>query len=163
MSPLCLRGSLDRRSPLRQLPPEHNLDTSSSANVSNLNLTLPISASVISIEKSRPNDGTSTFELTADCPLQSLSPTAPSALLTVFTSEGYHYWHTSEGSCKKKHEVGSLSVEHTAVWLDWGLNEGQGCERAIESSVYRALEMFSNNNMTRQKEGHLIIHDLYLI
>jgi len=36
-------------------------------------------------------------------------------------------------------------------------------KRAIESSVCRALEMFSNKNrMTRQKKGHLIIHDLDL-
>ena len=149
-STFCPRGSLDRRSPLRQLPPEHNLDSFSSANVSDLNLTLPVSASVISIEKSHPNDGTSTFEPVTDCPLQSLSPIAPSALRRT---EGYHHRHTSEGPCKKKHEVGSLSVEHT-----WRLNEGQEREqksnRIFSLSRSRDVLEQKQNDSTKERPSH---------
>ena len=149
----CPRGSLDRRSPLRQLPPEHNLDSSSSANVSDLNLTLPVSASVISIEKSHPNDGTSTFEPVTDCPLQSLSPIAPSALPTIRRTEGYHHRRTSEGPCKKKHEVGSLSLEHT-----WRLNEGQEHEqksnRIFSLSRSRDVLEQKQNVSTKERPSH---------
>lgn len=152
-STFCPRGSLDRRSPLRQLPPEYNLDSSSSADVSDLNLTLPISASVISIEKSHPNDGTSTFEPVTDFPLQSLSPIAPSVLRTIRGTEGYHYRHTSEGPCKKKHEVGSLSVEHP--WrLDGGQEREQKSNRIFSLLRSRDVLEQEQNDSTKERPSH---------